>query len=89
MMGVKSHNSCTDLFKNPQILAFLIKLLNSVTNHEEYFQMNADVHSVNTRHKHCLHKPITILPCIQKIAYYAEIIILNNQTSNFKCFMNE
>jgi hypothetical protein len=31
--------------------------MNFITNSEEHFQTIAGVHSVNTRHEHCLHKP--------------------------------
>jgi hypothetical protein len=34
---------------------------------EEHFQTNADVHSVNIRHKHYLHKPTANLSCFQML----------------------
>jgi hypothetical protein len=40
---------------------------------EEHFQTNADVRSVNTRHRHYLHKPTANLSCFQKNTYYAGI----------------
>ena len=93
MMGVKSRNSCRDLFKRLQILTFpceyIYSLINLITNNEEHFQTNADVHSVNTRHKHCLHKPTANLSCFQKSAYYAGINIFNNLPSDLKGLMNE
>jgi hypothetical protein len=59
MMGVKSYNSCRDPFKRPEILTlaceYIFSLMNFVTNNKEHFQTNADIHSVNTRHKHYLH----------------------------------
>ena len=88
MIGVKSRNSCRDLFKRLQILTlpcgYIYPLINFIKNNEEHFQTNADVHSVNTRHKHCLHKPIANLSCFQKSAYYAGISIFNNLPSNLK-----
>jgi hypothetical protein len=51
--------------------------------------MNLDVHSVNTRHKHCLHKPFTNFSCFQKSIYYAGITIFNNIPSDLKCLLNE
>jgi hypothetical protein len=68
------------------LLAF-IRLNNE--NNEELFQMNADIHSFNTRHKHCLHKPIVNLSCFQKDAYYAGIRIINGLPSDLKSLMNE
>jgi hypothetical protein len=85
MMGVK--------FSQIEILTlpceYIFSLINFITNNEEHFQTNADVHSVNTRHKHNLHKPAANLSCFQKSTYYAGINIFNKMTSNLKCLMNE
>jgi hypothetical protein len=82
MMGVKSCNSCRDLFKRLDILTlpceYIFSLINFITNKKEHFQTNADVHSVNSRYKHYLHKPTTKLSCFQKSTYYAGINIFNN-----------
>jgi hypothetical protein len=90
MMGVKSCNSCGDLFKRLQILTlfseYLYSLINFITNNEEHFQMNADVHSVNVRHKHCLHKPTANSSCFQKSA---QIKIFSNLPYDLKCLMSE
>jgi hypothetical protein len=51
--------------------------------------MNAEVHSVNTRHKHCLHKPVVNLSCFQKGVYYAGIRIFNALPSDLNGLMNE
>jgi hypothetical protein len=81
MTGVKSRNSCRDLFKRLENLAFsceyLYSLINFITNNLELFQINADVHSIYTRHKHCLHKPTTNLSYFQKSAYRTGIKIFN------------
>jgi hypothetical protein len=49
MMDVKSHNSCRDLFKRLESLTlpceYIFLLINFITNSEEHFQTNADVHS--------------------------------------------
>jgi hypothetical protein len=55
MLGVKSCNSCWNLFKRLQIITFpceyiciyIYLLINFITGIEEYFQANADVHSAN------------------------------------------
>jgi hypothetical protein len=61
---------------------FLIYLLfedgDSTFLHEELFQMNADVHWVNTIHRHCLHKPVVNLSCFQKSAYYYYLFLTAN-----------
>jgi hypothetical protein len=50
---------------------------------------NADVHSVNTRNKCHLHRPVANISCFQKSAYYARINIFNNLPSGLKSLMNE
>jgi hypothetical protein len=70
MMDVKSCNSCRDLFKRLESLTvpyeYMFWLINFIKNNEEHFQTNADVHTVNTRHKHYLHKPTANLSFFQK-----------------------
>jgi hypothetical protein len=93
MIGVKSHNSCRDRFKRLQILTlpceYIYSLINFITNNVELFQTNTDAHSVNTRHKHCLHNPADYLLRFQKIAYYTGIKIFNNLPSDIKSLMKE
>jgi hypothetical protein len=55
----------------------------------DLFQTNADVYSVNTTYKHCLHKPTADLSCFQKSTYYAGLKIFNSLSSELKSFMNE
>jgi hypothetical protein len=84
MMAVNSHNSYRNLFKRLQILTFphkymcIYSLINFITNNKNLFQMNADVHSVNTRHKRCLHKIIANNTFYQRSTYYAGIKIFHS-----------
>jgi hypothetical protein len=93
MMCVKSNNSCSDLFTRQQILTFsseyVYSLINFITNNKEHFQTNVDIHSVNTRHKHCLHKPLASLSCFQKRSNHAGIKIFSNIPSDLKCLQIE
>jgi hypothetical protein len=50
----------------------------------EKFQINSDIHSINTRHKHGFRMPNASLTSYQKDAYYAGIEVLNTHPSNFK-----
>jgi hypothetical protein len=53
-----------------------LSLLLFIVNNQEHFQTsNSAVHSVNTRNKNQLHRPIVNLSCFQKSAYYAGIKI--------------
>jgi hypothetical protein len=90
---VKSHNSCRDLFKRIEISAlpceYIFSLINFITNNKELFQAIGEVHSVNIRQQHYLHKPAANLSCFQKSTYYARIKFFNNLPSDLKSFMKE
>jgi hypothetical protein len=92
-VGINSHNSCRDLFKRIEILTLpyedIFSLTNFITNNEEHFQTNADVHVVNTRHKYYLHKTTASLSRFHKNAYYATIKIFTNLQTDLKSLMNE
>jgi hypothetical protein len=91
MMGVKSHNFCIDLLRRLGILTltceYIFSLINFITN-KEHFQTNADVHNVNTRHKHYLHEPTANLSCFQK-STCAGIKIFNSLPSDLRNLMIE
>jgi hypothetical protein len=93
MVGVKHQNPCKDLFKRLQILPlpceYIFSLINFIINTQERFQTNSAVHSVNTRNKHHLHRPIANLSCFQKSTYYVGIKIFNNLPSSLESLMNE
>jgi hypothetical protein len=88
MVGIKPQNSCRDLFKRLQILPlpceYISSLLNLFISNQGHFQASSAVHSVNTRNKHHLHRPIANLTGFQKSTYYCGIKILNNLLSSFK-----
>jgi hypothetical protein len=85
------------LDKNIPILRFPPSLLHQqhnqlhqfIINDQEHFQTNSDVHSVNTRNKHHLHRPVANLTCFQKSTYYSGIKLFNNLPSSLKSLMNE
>jgi hypothetical protein len=69
------------LFKRIEILAlpceYIFSLMNFIVNNQEHFKTNCAIHSVNTRNKNQLHRPIANLSCFQKSAYYAGIKIFS------------
>jgi hypothetical protein len=60
MAGVKKSVSCRKLFKKFNILPlaseFLLSLLSFIVDNIKKSQRNSDMHSINIRHKHDLHK---------------------------------
>jgi IS1 family transposase len=80
--GVKSRNSCRNLFVSLDILPlpceYIFTSMSFVVNHQEYFQKNSAIHSVNTRNRDRLRRPTANLSCFQKSAYYVGIKIFNS-----------
>jgi hypothetical protein len=91
--GVKPRNSCKNLFKRLEILPlpceYIVSLMNFIVNNQELFQSNSAVHSVNTRNKLQLHRPITNLSCFQKSAFYTGIKIFNSLPSSLTSLVNK
>jgi hypothetical protein len=63
--------------------------MNFIVNNQEHFQTNSAVHSVNTKSKTQLHRPIANLSCFQKSAYYAGIKIFNSLPSSLSSLVNK
>jgi IS1 family transposase len=91
--GVKSRNSCRNLFMRLEILPlpceYIFILMKSVVNNQEHFQTNSTIHSINTRNRHHLHRPTASLSCLQKSAYCAGIKIFNSLPSNLTSLTNK
>jgi hypothetical protein len=58
-------------------------------NNQELFQTNSAVHSLNTRNKHQLHRPIASLSCFQKSAFSTGIKIFSSLPSNLTGMVNK
>jgi hypothetical protein len=63
--------------------------MNFIVNNQEHFQTNSDIHSVNTRNKNQLHRPIANLSCFQKSAYYVGIKIFYSLPSSLTSLVNK
>jgi len=50
---------------------------------------NSSVHSINTRNKHHLHRPIANLACFQKCASYSGIRVFNNLPQSITSLRND
>jgi hypothetical protein len=82
MVGAHPRTPCRNLFKKLEILPvpwpYIFLLMNFCVNNQENFQTNSSVHSINTRNKLYLHRPIANLSCFQKTALYSGIRIFNS-----------
>jgi hypothetical protein len=90
--SITSQNSL-DLFNRIQILPlpreYIFSLLNFVNSNQDHFQANSVVHSVNTRNKDHIRRPIANLTGFQKSTYYSGINISNSVPSGLKSLINE
>jgi hypothetical protein len=86
MVDVKPRNSCRSLFKRLEILTlpceYIFSLLLFIVINQDHLQTNSAVHSVNTRNKNQLLRPIANLSCFPRTAYYAGIKICNSLQSS-------
>jgi hypothetical protein len=91
--GVKTRNSCRNIFMRLETLSFPCKyiftLMNFVVNNQELFQTNSAIHSVKTRNRDHFHRPIAKRSYFQKSARYAGIKIFNSLSSHLRSLMNE
>jgi len=93
MKGAHCRTSCRKLFKKLEILTvpsqYIYTLPSFLIGNQETFQTNSSVHSINTRNKHHLHRPVANLSCFQKGATYSGIRIFNNSPQNITSLKNE
>jgi hypothetical protein len=93
MAGAHPKTSCRRIFKKLQILTVPSQYIYSLTSffigNQENFQTNSSVHSINTRNKHHLHRPIANLSCFQKGASYFGIKICNSLPQRIISLKNE
>jgi hypothetical protein len=91
--GVKSRNSCRNLFMSLEILPlsceYIFILMNSVVNNQGLFLTDSAIPSINTRNREHLHRPTANLSYFQKSAYYAGIKIFNSLPPNLRSVMNK
>jgi hypothetical protein len=66
--GVKSRNSCRNLFMIlPFPCKYIFTLRNFVVSNQELFQTNSAIHSAKTKNRDHLHRPVANLSCFQKV----------------------
>jgi hypothetical protein len=60
-----------------------------IAKNQEMLPTNSHIHTVNTRNKNQLHRPIANLSCFQKSVYYAGIKIFNSLPSNLTTLIDK
>jgi hypothetical protein len=88
MMGIRNRDSCREYFKKLKILPlqsqYLLPLLLIVADNGDYFRLNSEIHSFNTKNKLNLHPPLSQLTVFQRGPYYSGIKAFNNLPSYMK-----
>jgi hypothetical protein len=82
IMGTKDRESCRKYFRELKILPLKSKYIYSlslfVINNRHHFEVNSEIHNIDTRTKSDLHHPSTHLSVFQKGIYSAGIKVFNN-----------
>jgi hypothetical protein len=93
MAGMKPINSCKNIFKRLEIFTlpceYIFSLMIFIARNQEMFPTNSHIHTVNTRDKNQLHRPIPNLSCFQKSAYYAGIKIFHSLPWNLTTLIHK
>jgi hypothetical protein len=88
MMGIRNRGSCKGYFKRLKILPlqsqYLLSFLLFVADNGDYFRLNSEIHSSNTKIKLNLHPPLSKLTVFQRGPYYFGIKAFNNLPSHVK-----
>jgi len=72
---------------SPLPCEYIFTLMNLVVSNKKLFHTNLAIHSVKTRNRDHLHRPVANLSCFQKSAYCAGIKIYNSLPSNLRSLM--
>jgi hypothetical protein len=92
MVDAYPRTSCRKIFEKLEILTvpnqYMCSLMKFFIGNQETFQTNSSVHSINTRNKHHLHRPVANLSCFQKGASYPGVKIFNSLPQNITSLRN-
>jgi hypothetical protein len=88
MVGIINTDSCREYFQRMKILPlqsqYLLSLLLFVADNGDYFKLNSEIHSFNTKNKSNLHPPPSKLTVFQRGPSYSGIKAFNNLPSYVK-----
>ena len=80
IMNARNRDSCRHLFKNLNILPlksqYIFPFYNQLPKNRDLYELNSEIHSINTRFSSDLHTPTANLTCFQNGPFYFGIKIL-------------
>jgi hypothetical protein len=102
MMGSRNRESCREYFRKLKLLPlqtqYIYVLLLFVINIKQHFEVNSEIHNINTRNNLALHYPLSHLSVYQKSIHYTGIKVfsglpvpikqLSHYTQQFKMALN-
>ena len=81
IMNARSRDSCHQLFKKLKILPlksqYIFSLLLFVAKNRDSYELNSEIHNINTRFSSDLHTPTANLTTFQKFPFYFGIKVFN------------
>jgi len=87
-MNARNRGSCHQLFKNLNILPLksqcIFFLLLFVAKNRDLYELNSEIHNINTRFSSDLHTPTENLTTFQKGPFYFGIKVFNCLPTSFK-----
>ena len=88
IMGFWNRESCREHFRKLKILPLQSQYISSlslfVIQSKNYFKLNSEVHSINTRTTFNLHQPLTHMTTYQKGTYYFSIKVFSSWPKEIK-----
>ena len=87
-MNASNRDSCRQLFKILNILPlksqYIFSLLLFVAKNRDLYELNSEIHNINTRYSSDLHTPMANLATFQKGLYYFGIKVFNHLPTSIK-----
>ena len=88
IMNASNRDSCCQLFKNLKILTLksqcIFSLLLFVAKNRDLYELNSEIHNINTWFSSDLHTPTANLTTFQKGPFYFGIKVFNHLAKNIK-----
>jgi hypothetical protein len=80
-MGAGTRDSCTELFKILKVLPlrsqYILSLVHFVVNNKKHFNINSEIHGINTRNNSNFYQTLSHLSVYQNGPYYYGIKVYN------------
>ena len=87
-MGIRNRDSCREHFRKLKILPlqsqYILSFSLFVIHIKNYFKLNSEIHSINSRTKSTLHQPLFRLTAYQRGTYYFRVKVFSSLRTQIK-----